>query len=118
MKEVSSSKNEIEKIIQDIKSRRDSWYFSPRRKNIVTLTELGLDQKEIFEIIIENLSWTDYVQGPEPDDHEPPIPGNIWIFGLNIENNEIYLKFQDRPTGIIVWISIHKAAYRLSYPYK
>lgn len=53
---MSSSKNEIEKIIQDIKSRRDSWYFSPRRKNIVTLTELGLDQEEIFEIIIENLS--------------------------------------------------------------
>ena len=41
-----------------IKSRRDSWYFSPRRKNIVTLTELGLDQEEIFEIIIENLSWS------------------------------------------------------------
>ena len=114
---MSSSKDEIE-IIQDIKSRRDSWLLSRRRKNIVTLTELGLDQEEIFEIIIENLSWTDYVQGPELDDHEPSIPGNIWIFGLNIENNELYLKFQDRPTGIVVWISIHKAAYRLNYPYK
>lgn len=115
---MSSSKDEIEKIIQDIKNRRDSWIFSLRRKNIVTLTEIGLDQEEIFEIIFEKLSWTDYVKGPEPDDHEPPIPGDIWMFGLNIENNEIYLKFQDRPTGIVVWISIHKATYRMIYPYK
>ena len=86
---MSSTKDEIDKFIQDIKSRGDSWLLSRRRKNIVTLTELGLDQEEIFEIIIENLSWTDYVQGPELDDHEPSIPGNIWIFGLNIENNEL-----------------------------
>jgi len=45
----------------------------------------------------------------------PPIPGNIWIFGLNVD---LYLKFQDRPEGPVIWISIHQANYPMNFPYK
>ncbi|GBG04429.1 hypothetical protein NR996_01735 [Lactobacillus rodentium] len=115
-----SSKNEIEKIIQKILNKRSTWKLSPRRKNTLTLSLLGIDEEEIFELIEKNLKWTDYFEGPEPDNHVPPIPGDIWKFGLIIENNELYIKFQDRPQPLddILWISIHSAEYPINYPYK
>ena len=115
-----SSKNEIEEIIQKIRDKRRDWKLSPRRKNILTLVLLGVDEEEIFELIDKNLKWTDYFGGPEPDDHEPPIPGNIWKFGLVIGNHELYIKFQDRPQphDDIMWISIHQADYPINYPYR
>lgn len=88
------------------------------KKNLLTLASLGLDSTAIFDFIYKSLSWRDYVSGPEKDNHKPPIPGDIWIFGLVIENQLCYLKFQDRPNGLVIWISIHKAEYPIYFLYK
>lgn len=108
--------NEIKEIITIIRERRSEWKLSPRKKNINTLISLGMDEEIIFDTINEQLEYQDYVSGPEPDKRS--IPGEVWIFGLTISNEECYLKFQDRPSGIVMWISIHKALYPLSFPYK
>jgi len=110
-----ATQEEIEAILKSICKRRDSWIFSTRWVNLLTLIELGIDQDEILEIIDQTLDWRDYVEGPEADNHVPPIPGNIWIFGLNVD---LYLKFQDRPEGPVIWISIHQANYPMNFPYK
>ena len=110
--------NEIKKVIEVIKKKRFFWKLSHRSKNYQTLSILGLGEEAIFNIIYNDLSWRDYSSGPLLDDHIPPIPGNIWIFGLTISNQKCYLKFQDKPSGIIMWISIHKQEYPLYLPYK
>jgi len=110
--------DDIKNIVKKIKERRNEWKLSPRRKNIQTLSELGLVESLVFDIIYEKISWTNYSSGPESDNHSNPIPGDIWIFGLNISNTNCYLKFQDRPNGIVMWISLHKQERPLNFPFK
>lgn len=108
----------IEQIIEDIKARRNSWQLSNRPKNSRTLMRLGIDSGLVFDEIAQRLSYRDYVRGPESDDHQPPIPGAVWVFGLVISDVVCYLKFQDRPTGVVMWISIHQAEQPLYFPYR
>ncbi len=108
--------NDIKKIIIDIQKRRNYWKLSTRRKNLLTLTELGITQSIAFDLIYNHIEWRDYVSGPQLDDHA--IPGNIWVFGLTINDHPCYLKFQDRPNGIVMWISFHIADYPLHFPYR
>lgn len=110
--------DEIEKILKSIKLRRNLWSLSPRHQNSNTLSILGMDDQAVFDIICNELNWRDYSKGPELDDHHPPIPGDIWIFGLIISGQQYYLKFQDRPDRIVVWISIHQANYPVELPYR
>lgn len=113
-----AEKQEIEDTLNNIKNRKDLWKLSTRRKNLETLFRLGIDENAVFDTIYNNLTWQDYVSGPEEDNHVPPIPGNIWKFGLTIENIECYLKFQDRPDQLVMWISVHEAQYPLKFPYQ
>lgn len=109
---------EIKSILKSIRKRRNKWRMSNRSKNIATLRYLGITDEVAFDSIYNQLRYYDYVRGPEPDNHPKPIPGDIWIFGLVISDEECYLKFQDKPSGIVMWISIHKAIRPLSFPYK
>ncbi|MFT8477493.1 MAG: hypothetical protein ABF682_08815 [Liquorilactobacillus sp.] len=65
-----------------------------------------------------SLTWQNYISGPIADNHQPPVPGNIWIFGLDIDNLSCYLKFQDKPSGTVLWISLHEAEHPLYFPYR
>lgn len=56
--------------------------------------------------------------GPMADNHHPKIPGDIWLFGIDIENRECYLKFQIKNGDIIFWTSTHPAEYSVEYPLK
>ena len=113
-----TSVDDIKNIIKDIQDRREQWQLSPRRKNLLTLDSLGIDQNVAFDMIYNLLSWQNYISGPMPDDHPTPVPGNIWIFGLDIDNLSCYLKFQDRPSGVVMWISLHEAEHPLHFPYR
>jgi len=108
----------IKAVISDIRIRRRQWLLSRRAKNIETLTILAMQESVVFDLIYERLTWRDYLAGPEPDNHSNAIPGSIWVFGLTIEGIPCYLKFQDRPNGVVMWISIHQAAFPLAFPYK
>lgn len=113
-----ASREEIKRVIKDIRNRRNKWVLSRRPKNMATLANLAIQETLALDIIYNKISWQDYISGPETDGHPRPIPGDIWVFGLIIENVECYLKFQDRPNGGVVWISLHDAKYPMNYPYK
>mgnify|MGYP000984424124 CR=1 FL=1 len=112
--DVSSVKN----LLETIRGKRDKWQLSHRRKNVLALAGLGVDEEIALDTIYQKLSYRDYSSGPLPDDHRPPIPGEVWIFGFNISDELCYLKFQNRPNGIVIWISLHQAEYPLEFPFK
>lgn len=113
-----ATREEIEKILHNIRLRRELWRLSPWRKNLQTLSALGMDDQAVFDIIYNTLSWRDYSKGPESDNHIPPIPGDIWVFGLDISGQQCYLKFQDKPEKTVMWISIHHAEQQVELPYR
>ncbi|BDZ30266.1 hypothetical protein RA086_03660 [Lactiplantibacillus sp. WILCCON 0030] len=100
---------EINTILEQIKGMTSQWRLSPRPKNIELLQELGLSKEDVFAEITKMITWQDYLTGPERDNHRVAIPGEIWVFGTVLYQLPCYLKFQNRPTGVIVWISIHRA---------
>ncbi len=93
------------------------WHLSPRPKNYKTLSPLNMNEDDIFDKIYKNISLHNYSSEPLSDNLIPPVKGNIWIFGLMINDINCYLKFQDKPTGIIMWISIHEQKHPLVFPY-
>jgi len=107
---------EIRKVVSSIKARRNDWIISERRKNDTLPRMLAIPKSEILDIIFNVLNWRDYSSGPEDDKNK--IPGKIWIFGLTISEIDCYLKFQDRPSGVIVWISVHPAEYPMRLPFR
>jgi len=113
-----STPTEIGELLRNIRSRYLNWHLSPRQKNLQTLSALGITSPIALKIIFDTLHWKDYVSGPQLDNHHPPLPGEIWIFGLTISHRQCYLKLQDQPTGIVIWISFHFAQYPLKFPYK
>lgn len=109
--------DDIKEIIKKIKQKRESWKLSPRRKNIQTLAMLGIVENIALDEIYDKITWRDYHSGPSLDNHNPPVPGNIWVFGLTLSGTDCYLKFQDKPSGTIMWISLHEQERPLNLPY-
>lgn len=122
---VMISEDDARDIVSTIKARRRTWRVSHREKNeeFASIignagdTDEGIHEK-VFDEIFNNLTWTDYSSGPFPDTSRRHIPGNVWIFGLKIFEIECYLKFQDRASGRVMWISIHEAERALSFPFR
>lgn len=82
-----------------------------------SLAELGLT-KEACTIDILGLSVTDYCKGPQPDKDRP---GDIWVFGKEIAEREVYIKLKIVQIGshkIAKCISFHTAEQPLYYPFK
>jgi hypothetical protein len=89
----------------------------PRAETRPTLARLGLTRVNLEEILL-GLSVTDYCQGAEPDRDRP---GNVWIFGCEIEGHEVYIKLKIAQAGekrIAKCISFHIARYPLEYPHR
>lgn len=89
----------------------------PRRENIEDLAQLGLTKKNRNEEIM-TLSLADYCKGPEPDKGKT---GDIWIFGKQVGNKEVYIKLKIAQVGkerIAKCLSFHAAKFPLCYPYK
>lgn len=91
-------------------------YVIQRDINQKGLIDLGLTKK-LREHEILSLSLSDFCEGPCPDVNKP---GNIWIFGKEINGHEVYIKLKivySKPNQAIC-LSFHKAANPLSYPLK
>ena len=89
--------------------------FVPRRKNLDSLLELGLTQKNARGEIL-SLSVADYCGGPEPDRDKP---GEIWEFGKAIGSKEVYMKLKIAHVGkekIAKCLSFHVAEFPLCFP--
>ena len=88
-----------------------------RRENLDALAKLGLTKKNLKEEIIA-LSVENYCEGPEPDKDRP---GYIWVFGKQIEREEVYIKLKIARVGkekIAKCLSFHAAKFPLCYPYR
>lgn len=89
----------------------------PRRETRPTLTKLGLTKANVAELLL-GLSVTDYCRGPEPDRDQP---GNIWVFGREIEGEEVYIKLKVAQVGdqrVAKCLSFHIAEFPLRYPHR
>ena len=87
----------------------------PRRETMVALANLGLTKRNLKEEILA-LSLENYCEGPKPDRDRP---GDIWIFGKQIEGKEIYIKLKIAQVGkeeIAKCLSFHPANYPLDVP--
>lgn len=113
-----TSVKDVKAIVNALRSRRDSWRLSTRRINLLTLDRLSMTDKIAFGTIYDRLEWRDYVSGPVADNHPQPIPGDVWVFGLTIGDVPCYLKFQDKPSGVILWLSLHETTKPLNFPYR
>jgi len=86
--------------------------FVPRRKNLVSLAQLGITiidaKNEIFDI-----SLGDYYKGPK-DDFDRSRPGKIWEFKRRINGMPIYIKLKiTNETGeeILKCMGFHEDIY-------
>ena len=87
----------------------------PRWENNRTMIDLGLTKKNVVAVIL-GLSVADYCDGPQPN-HDRP--GNVWIFGIEIAGEAIYIKLKIAQVGetrVAKCISFHRAAFPLSHP--
>ena len=93
-------------------SRR--FVFASRKKNLDTLALLGLSLADAKERVL-GLTPDDYVSGPSPDDKRHG--DEVWVFGLDIEKREIYVKVcVINEPQLCTCISFHEAEKPLSYP--
>ena len=89
----------------------------PRRKNNDALSELELTKKNRRDEIL-TLSVENYCSGPEPDYDRP---GEVWMFGKQIGNTNIYIKLKIAQVGykkISKCLAFHPAEFPICYPCK
>lgn len=84
-----------------------------RRKNLLALTELSITPSKRTAFIMR-LTSDDYSSGPSPD-HHGGTP--IWVFGIRIENKEVYIKITLKEGfNPCTCISFHIAEHPMNYP--
>lgn len=89
----------------------------PRNETRETIARLGLTKANLEELLLD-LSVTNYSNGPEPDNDRP---GEVWMFGLQIQGHEIYIKLKVVDIGkqkMAKCISFHIAKHPLKYPHR
>ena len=95
----------------------DAWIFVFRQNNIETLARLEFTVEDVKREIL-SLSVTDYCSGPIND---PEIKGEVWVFGKNINDKEVYIKLKlwgDKTGKALRVLSFHCAEKPLIYEFK
>jgi len=109
---------EVEKFLARMKEKVKVFgiiYRDDRGKNMQTLAELEITP--VFrDSIILNLDVEDYSEGPIIDTLNNY--GEMWVFGKDVKNNEVYIKITlDAGTNALC-ISFHIAEYKMKFPFK
>ena len=91
------------------------------RKNRDFISSRGLTIKEAIRTIhlpvIRKLTYKNYCSGPEKDRKLKNC--HVWVFGVEIDNKEIYIKLSDNfKRKLANGISFHEAEHPLKYPHK
>jgi len=112
-----STTSEIIDFLRNFKRvAQSNFTFITRKKNLDSISQLGVKIKQAKAIIMQ-LTYENYHKGPERDRDRKK--GNIWEFGAEIDNEEVYIKLSDDFNhNIAKCISFHKAEFEISYPYK
>ena len=114
-----STFDEVEKFLSALFGKlsiSEIRFLDNRDKNIETLAALdipGIKRKDI----IKTLTVEDYSEGPIKDAIK--LLGDMWVFGKDIKNHEVYIKISlGQPNKDVICISFHFSEYPMSYPYK
>jgi hypothetical protein len=114
-----ATRDEITAFLQDFHQKMkiyDIFFRDERSKNKQLLIDLNIrpiDRKAI----IESLKTEDYSDGPIPE--LLYNTAEMWIFGKEFNNIEIYIKItMGQPSSRVICISFHEAEHPLHYPLK
>lgn len=117
-----ATKLEVETFLEQCrKIAPNSLEIVNTEKNNATRGKLGLN-KQIIRDTLLGLTIEEYSDGPSGDRTRK---GEVWIFGVTIENYEIYIKIKiskyndpgdEIPT--LVCLSFHIADFPQKYPHK
>lgn len=113
------NKDEVRTFLRKFKSllAAKNFHLVERDKTDQTLIKLGLTRKNMRDELL-GLTVLDYCSGPDPDLNKP---GNVWVFGKLIEDQEIYVKLkvvEIEAFDEALCLSFHIAEKPLKYPHK
>ena len=113
-----ASIEEVEKFLHRMKEKIRFFgiiYRDDRGKNMQTLATLEITPMFRDKVILK-LGVEDYSEGPLIDSLNNF--GELWVFGKDVKNNEVYIKISlDAGTNALC-ISFHIAEYKMQFPYK
>lgn len=114
-----STFDEVEKFLSTLFGKltiSEIRFLDNRNKNIETLAALDIPGTKRKDII-KTLTVEDYSEGPIKDVIN--LLGDMWVFGKDIKNQEVYIKISlGQPNKDVICISFHFSEYPMSYPYK
>jgi hypothetical protein len=114
-----ATKKEVQNFLTEFKAKMKIWdvlFRSDRDTNIQALADLAIrptDRKKVLEM----LKSTDYSEGPL----EETLHGgsNMWVFGKNIKEQEVYIKISlGTANKQVICISFHRAKFKMNLPFK
>lgn len=115
----TATKDDVKSFLEQFHAKMKVFgiiYRDDRGKNQKTLEELEI-VPSFRKIIIENLKVEDYVDGPLIDTLNHL--GEMWVFGKDIKNREVYIKIMiSNVGGQTICISFHLAESKMTYPFK
>ena len=118
-KEVDSFIRELKEIIGDTSFNIDTDFFlnTGKEKNMQTLLDLDYSAEDVLEIL-SRLAVSNYSETLLDTDDQNPLFLNV--FGIMIQNKEIYIKIKTRstPKRKIICVSFHWSEHTMGYPYK
>lgn len=114
-----ASKHDVSTFLNDFKAKMkifDVLFRDDRGINAQTLADLEIrpiDRKKV----LENLVLEDYSEGPLEDTLYKS--SDMWVFGKEVKNKEIYIKISIGYKGTsVICISFHIAEHTINYPFK
>lgn len=81
------------------------------------LRELGWTHTILFDHLKHHLEIHHYLKGPEADNDVTKNDGEIWTFGITIENIDVYVKIKTLPNGCKC-LSFHPKEYEFNFPFR
>lgn len=113
-----ATKEEVERFLSRMKEKIKVFgiiYRDDRGKNVQTLVELEITPK-FRDSVILHLGVEDYSEGPIIDTLNKY--GEMWVFGKDVKQNEVYIKITlDAGTNALC-ISFHIAEHKMNFPFK
>ncbi|MGD0589395.1 MAG: toxin [Bacteroidota bacterium] len=114
-----TTKDQVDSFLKDFKEKMKIWnilFRDDRAKNTQALADLEITPID-RKYILNNLSADDFSEGPLV---ETLYGGsNMWIFGKEVKNQEVFIKISMGFTGAsVLCISFHIAENPLQYPFK
>ena len=113
-----ATKDEVQLFLNQMKEKIRVFgilYRDDRGKNLQTLIDLEITPKYRNNVIID-LEVEDYSDGPIVDSLNKC--GEMWVFGKDVKDREVYIKISLVKGTNALCISFHIAEYPMKYPFK